>query len=549
MHIARCVILLAVPGAALAGDLTDRMQLTIHRILQGGPPRYSEDLILADAVPRHTRRFTEFSGDVSGRYIEAMSVAAATQAGARLDSLVTALVPLQKPDGHFGDALDSSQATDATMAILWGNGRLLIGLMEYHRLHPRPEVLAAARRIGDFLIDLAPLYNSAAVREKYNGEKYAVGYICWTQQIEGLVALYRATREQRYLDLARAMAARTDRHPAQHSHGFLTSLRGVLELYRETGEKQYLEQVEKEWRSLLNSGNVMLQGGVPEMFAPRQKRDEGCSEADWLRLSLALWRETGDAAYLEQAERTWFNEFAYNQFHTGDFGHHTMTAAGMAEAYTHGWWCCTLFGLRAMADVERGAFRIAADGSIEYGLPVDGSIETKDLAVRAVSSLERDGTVRLEVLRAGNRPQTLAVRTPAWSAALPAPVTKVWKKGETIILRYKMQINVLRDPKRPRQIVIFCGPWLLAVDRQASPAFFDEPHEKNQVMVPAAGELNPATAAPGPFTVPVANYLLRYLPGGYPMQPATAVLRPIAEHTMSDDANPVEWWLPERAAN
>jgi hypothetical protein len=127
MHMTRYGFLaLVVCGAALAGNLTDRARLTLDRVLAGGPPRYTEELVLADAVPRHVRRFSEFSGDVSGRYIEALSVWARSNPAARapLDAVVTKLLACQKDDGHFGDAFDTAEATDADMAILWGNGSL-----------------------------------------------------------------------------------------------------------------------------------------------------------------------------------------------------------------------------------------------------------------------------------------------------------------------------------------------------------------------------------------------------------------------------------------
>ena len=170
-------------------------------------------------------------------------------------------------------------------------------------------------------------------RQAYNGEKFAVGYICWTNALEGVVELYRVTKDERYLALARSIAERTDRHPAQHSHGFLTTVRGVVALYRVTGEARYLDQAEALWAGVVESGNVLIQGAVPEMFAPRVKRDEGCSEADWLRLSLDLWEITRQPRYLEQAERTLFNELAMNQFHTGDYGHHTFTDLSLIHIY------------------------------------------------------------------------------------------------------------------------------------------------------------------------------------------------------------------------
>jgi hypothetical protein len=48
----------------------------------------------------------------------------------------------------------------------------------------------------------------------------------------------------------------------------------------------------------------------------------------------------------------------------------------------------------------------------------------------------------------------------------------------------------------------------------------------------------------GDFVVPVAHFVLHYRPGGYSMQPQTALLRPIAEYTAGPDANELWFWLP-----
>jgi hypothetical protein len=73
----RTLLCLALGAAAmLAGDLTERLHLTITRVLEGSAPRFDERFILADASAQPGRRFTEFSGDVSGRYIGALSALA-----------------------------------------------------------------------------------------------------------------------------------------------------------------------------------------------------------------------------------------------------------------------------------------------------------------------------------------------------------------------------------------------------------------------------------------------------------------------------------------
>jgi len=564
------VLTLGLLGQAVlqAGDdLTARYELTLDRVLHGGPPTYSDDFVLADAVPEHVRRFTEFSGDVSGRYIGGLAVAGQFSGKdfPELDRVVGKLVKLQQADGHFGDPFSTNEVTKSDMALLWGNGRLLIGLLEYHRVKPSPEVLACARRLGDCFVNLGPRFNAPAVMQKFSGDQVAVGYICWTQIIEGLVALNRATSDARYLRLAEEVAANTHRIPQQHSHGFVSSLRGILELYRVTHDAKRLQKVETEWTGILASGNLLPQGALPEVFKPGIARDEGCSEADWLRLNLGLWIETRNPRYLENAELTLFNEFAFNQFQTGDFGHHTLTITGIGDACAHAWWCCTFHGLRAFPDVFRAAFH-AESGHLCYDLPVEGQGIIEGLIVQANSTLEQNATVTLTVTKSDGREHALRLRQPTWAAPLEVtlnhrPLTghatndsleirHAWQRGDTLTVCYPLHTRMVPHPQDAGRVAIVRGPWFLGVDEQHSPRFFDEPFEQNRILLPAPTnnddigfktvEEKPKAA---PFIIPVAHLRLNYLPGGYPVQPQTAILRPIAECITVADGTPWAFWF------
>src|SRR5580700_3323723 len=95
-----------LPDATRVGWLGTRFGLTLDRVLSGSGPTYSEDFVLADVKPTPERRFTEYSGDVSGRYIGALATAIrvyGVQAPA-LDALVDKVIALQKPEGYFGAA-------------------------------------------------------------------------------------------------------------------------------------------------------------------------------------------------------------------------------------------------------------------------------------------------------------------------------------------------------------------------------------------------------------------------------------------------------------
>lgn len=541
------------PNALAAGAFTKRYELSLRRVLSGGPPVYTQDFLLADVRPEAERRFTNFSGDLSGRYVGALALAAEYfgKDFPQLGQLVPRIIALQKPDGHFGEAFHFENPKDDDLAILWGNGRLLVGLLEYYHHKPRPEVLASAKRIGDFLVRVGPLMNSDSIRRQYDAGHFATGYICWTQNIEGLTALFRVTKDSSYRDLARKISAHVVRRPAQHVHGFLTSLRGVAELYKVTGDRQYLDQVEREWRTIAESSDLLVTSGVPERWSPENTRTEGCAEADWARLNLALWALTERPEYLALAEKVIFNELAMNQFHTGDFGHRVLTQTGIAgDGDVRAWWCCTLHGLRCFPEIASAAFRIQHD-IIYYDLPVDGRIESQELLLSAVSSLNRDGRVRLAIVSGNGRARQIEIRQPDWAAGLEVSingkrsstadhegyrrVTHNCKSGDEILIGYAMKTSAIewRDTKR---IALFHGPWLLAVNKTENSSYFNEPRNLNRLHVSRETEggvrLEPArTRDNGAFAVPVAQFGVKYLQGGYPCQPLEATLCPPAEQT------------------
>jgi len=573
MNTTRCLVLFALGlcVSAGAGELTSRMNLTLDRIRHGGPPKFTEDFILADAKPKHERRFTEFSGDVSGRYLGALAVVAqyADRTFPELDRIATELPKLQKPDGHFGDPFSTNAVTTSDMALLWGNGRLLIGLLEYNRFKPSKQIVDCARRLGDCLVALGPRLNDPKALKEFSGDQIAVGYICWTQIIEGLVELHRATHDARYLQLAAEIAENTHRHPKQHSHGFVTALRGIVELYRATHDAKWLKKAEAEWEGILASGNLWPHGALPEVFKPMpQMQSEGCSEADWLRFNLALWAETRKPRYLENAELTLFNEFSCNQFHTGDFGHHDFSGDGLGRTAARAWWCCTFHGLRAFPDVMQTAFR-AEGGALCYDLPVDGEGALTGLTLRAEADLGRQATVALSVRACDDQEHTLRIRKPAWATAVEVTLrrqpletvakdgvvalTRQWVNGETLMVTYKLATRLLTSPHYPGRVAFQHGPWLLGVNEETEWTFFDEPYQSNQMLVPPATNnvvlLPPATGRythRGPFVASAAHLALPYLPGGYPCQQQTVTLRPIAEHTNLGDTTRWQLWFKKK---
>ncbi len=534
-----------LPDAARVGWLGTRFGLTLDRVLSGSGPSYSEDFVLADVKPTAERRFTEYSGDVSGRYIGALATAIrvyGVQAPA-LDALVDKVIALQKPEGYFGAAFHEDKLTDADMALLWGNGRLLVGLLEYWQLRKRPEALAASTRLGDFLVRIGPRMLSPEMRAEFGAQHFASSYICWTQQTEGLALLYGATKDERYRELAEKIAAVIERRPSDHVHGYLSSLRGVMVLQELTGDAALLKQCETAWEDIAASQDLLITGGVPEGWSPNNHRTEGCGEADWVRLNLALGKATGKARYMEMAEKAIFNELAFNQYATGDFGHRVYTETGLpAAGAVRAWWCCTLHGLRCFPDVQESVFR-ERKGGLSYDLPLDGRVEGELLSARADTILGQDGMVRITMTKGSKEPAMLAIRQPEWAKGLEARgkgigqlmpleqgyrgIERVWSAGDVVEIQYAMDLRA--KPDGNGRTSYWFGPWLLGASAADNPGYFNELTTENRLL----GGGTPAQAAcyPRHFCVMAAATSFTFVQAEYPDQPGTVQLRAIAEQT------------------
>ena len=348
---------------ALIGRWAAAQALNAQRM--AAAPLDKTDFILDDVALKQHRKFAEYSGDISGRWIGAAAFLAPQYPRdfAALPAVMEGFPLCQKSDGHFGADQELPRIErKRDMPILWGNGRLLIGLVEVYDQTGDTNALRLARRLGDYFITTDPVYDKAENIRSVGGS-YADGFVtCYFSCIEGLVGLGRVTKDQRYLAEAKSiagLAASVTNFDGLHSHGRLCAVRGFADLYALTGEQRWREFAERDWH-IFASRYLLSTGGVKEMLEDKYERDEGCAEADWLRLNLSLWRLTGEGRYLDAAERSLKNHFIYQQFPNGGAGHRllhqvnnqTVAFKGLSE---EAWWCCGEHWARAMVDVARSA--------------------------------------------------------------------------------------------------------------------------------------------------------------------------------------------------
>jgi hypothetical protein len=348
-----------------------------------GLPPYTAAWLRADVSFEMQRIFTNYSGDASGRFIELASLTSpkGVRRPSTLDPVVSALPGLQKADGHFGAEVDLRKPLTQggpVITLLWGNARLLVGLVTAARELHRPALLAAARRLGDFYVNSAPQLCSPDRMADYRSSgTYGDSYTCcYFPAIEGLVMLYRATHDARYLSQAERMAGlfrSFDALPIDHSHGNLCAWRGILDLYDVTRKPEYLAGAKAKWRAAVQGGFVWPIGGIGEHWYVSYNGDEGCSESDWLRFNLELWRHTRDTRYLDMAERLVENQYIENQCANGGFGYRSFESGGSGPCATSGvvqeWnFCCSFHGPLGLFFLKSYLATGSADG-IDVNFP------------------------------------------------------------------------------------------------------------------------------------------------------------------------------------
>lgn len=570
--------------AALHTDeLTERIKRAANRIVHGTQPTITEDFLLAGLTldPKFQRRFTNFSGDQCGRYLSAFAGFEVEGNPVNMQQLVKKILALQKSDGRFGsEALDfkTTQLEGEHMALLWGNGRLLNGLMDYYAANPEPAVLQSAIKLGEFLIGITENCIQPQIIEEFK-TKGAMGFICFTQNIEGLVKLYKATNNKTYIELAQRIYPLLPEMGNQHSHGYLNTLRGILMLYEITKKPEQLAFVTSRYKEVLESDSYLISGGVPEFFgssddnAGHSYRDEGCSEADWLMLSLELWRATGETPYLDKAEYCLMNSMFFNQFDSGDFGHHHIDAnVGYTLAKSEGraWWCCTYHGLQALRQAQELIVTKEKVGR-KINLFYDASYQDEAISFTFNRTEGVQPNFLLTINQAGKENVSLLLRKPYWAKAMTVKVNnqvinttdeagnfalnRVWKLNDKVelTLEYAAQFIDRIGKTTPLEnftgkledVALQYGPYLMSVDDGLMPAFMAEPSARNVIFLAdnsfQFSEKNPAVDT----RIPDGYLTFAYQHDGF-YEISPVVVRPLSELSHQRRANVRLWFTVEK---
>ncbi len=468
----------------LAGEQGFRLSRNIRRIKNELP--YTEEYVLGQISGKKGlwSNFPRFHGDVAGRYILAMTYAESNhdEPPIYLQDMVEKAIALQNKDGSFG--LIQYEENPLNMHKAYGNGWMLKGLSQYAFTFQDKRAKQAAIELGDFYIRTYKDWQAGPANEGRDDGNYAVSRSCYFHAFDGLLTLYRITKNRKYFELVeKFVPLLTSLDDADHAHMYLTSRRGLLEYYSLLNDTSSIASLTKELEKV-NETFIYETGGVPERFIQdkeernnpdREGDDEGCGLFDWQILTLRMFEVTCNPIWIERAILNLENAIYYNQSDNYGFGACNMEPV-YRERRKEAPWCCTLFGPYGLLE-SASCWVTKKSGILDINHLVSGEFEFEGGEQVILTNDNEKRILKIE-LKNKAEIESISFHVPHWlklesmsnnieNGRLKAdvPLSGILE----IPYSYKVWISQSRtSPKRRNSFndgetgVLFYGPWLLA---------------------------------------------------------------------------------------
>ncbi len=419
---------------------------------------------------------------------------------AEADRLIDDIVSAQEPDGYLNVYFTVVQPEERWTRLYDGHelycaGHLIEAAVAYFEATGKRKLLDALCRYVDLI---------ATVFGRGPGQKR--GYPGHPELELALVRLYRVTRNEKHLELARYFIDERGTRPAYfhaenpnvnllnlqadrplremteasgHAVRAVYLYRGAAEVAAETGDSELMEVCERLFESMTGR-RMYVTGGIGsgpagETFTndfdlPNQYGyAESCASMGLVNFASRMLNLTGDARYAEVMERALYNgalsglsingdEFFYsNPLEAGP----SMYEFGHIQRRRSRWFntsCCPTSYCRFLSGLAR-FFHSWTDGEIRIHIPAASTADLPSGALKIEGNYPWDGKVKITILRGGRftlgirMPDTLEVNLDGKNVSGKSELgyrllNREWKSGEVLEYTLPMPVETLRcNPK------------------------------------------------------------------------------------------------------
>jgi DUF1680 family protein len=514
----------------LRGPLREHVEAVLRQWLLKMPDANPAVLeMFADRDKKPPRNLLPWSGEFAGKYltgaVQVLRLSGDKELKESLARFVAKLLRLQDGDGYLGPFPKDSRLTGKAASAggdtwdAWGHYHLMLGLLLWHEESQDPKALDGAVKIGDLLC------------RKFlrSGKKLAsIGNAEMNHApVHSLALLYRRTKSQKYLDLAKqivdefqekgagdylrsALAGKEFFQGPKPRWESLHPILGLAELYLLTGEESYRKAFEQIWWSICrydrhNSGG--FSSGEQAKGDPFDKNPiETCGTVAWIALGVEMLRLTGDPLVADELELSTWNAVAGSMSRSGTWCAYNTPMDGRRVRSTDDLGfqkrpgseevnCCSANAPRGFGMISDWALLRAGKGLALnwYGpstfvAPANGVRVT----LKQETDYPRSGKILLEVAPEKPVEFTLGLRIPQWSAATRlkvngaareakpgtyAAIERTWTAGDKVEIELDLSFHFWAGERElSGRTSVYRGPILLVHESKGAslPVFSKE---------------------------------------------------------------------------
>ena len=446
---------------------------------------------------RVKNKTNDWYGEHAGKWLYTTTLAVKRNGDAQLKALLikTAdeLISYQDKDGYLGSYSPNQRITakndkfHATSWDVWNLTYMTLGFLELNKYYPDEKYLRTAKNIGELFLktfgeDKADITNF--------GTRYGLSA---TIILESVVELYKATKDQRYLDFGKyimkrlnekerlklipMMLAKKDLELVGDGKIYqnIWNLYAIGKMYELIPNSEHLTALENAWDGIY-ADHLTPAGGAwggigkhKECFNSKNFFSpygfvETCSIMSWIHFNKQMLRLTGKARYAEEVEKAAYNGLLGAKYSNGiDWSYHSFANGRRHIAHFND--CCPSSGALALEELSSFVYSLKENG-IACNLYTENqaNIELPDAkTVRLVQKTNYpfDGNIRITLIPAQTADFPLFVRIPDWAQTAVIKVNgtqipqkeiksgtyfkidRLWKANDFVEIKFPYELKLI----------------------------------------------------------------------------------------------------------
>jgi DUF1680 family protein len=321
---------------------------------------------------------------------------------------------------------------------------------------------------------------------------------------ESLADVYAITGNKKYLDLSykfyhrqvmQPLSERVDRLGGLHANTQIPKVIGAARQYELTGNENdhtiadFFYHTVVDHHSYVNGGNSNYEWfNQADKFANAlgTNTSETCNTYNMLKLNQHLFTWSPSVLLADYYENALYNHILASQHpETGMLCYYVALQSGKQRVYStpeQSFWCCVGTGLENHAKYTEAIYFKDTNNDLFLNLFIPSVLNWREKGIRITQQTQFPYESRTSLNFSAGKPASgaLHLRCPSWSTGgmeiwlngqqqqvISNPgqyttITRTWKNGDRLELRFNMQLSVKSMPDAPSRAAVMYGPILLA---------------------------------------------------------------------------------------